>query len=37
MPEYVLILSKEADADLDRLYVDGFKRWGEEQADKYYV
>ncbi len=36
MSPYKLILSEEADADLDRLYEDGFVRWGEEQADKYY-
>jgi len=36
MSKYQLIISNEADQDLDRLYVDGYKRWGEEQADKYY-
>lgn len=36
MLKYQLVISKEADHDLDKLYVDGFKRWGEEQADKYY-
>ena len=36
MPNYRLVISKEADQDLDRLYVDGFKQWGEEQADLYY-
>ena len=29
MPKYQLVISKEADHDLDKLYVDGFKRWGE--------
>ena len=37
MSRYTLILSEEADADLDHLYEDGFIRWGEAQADKYYT
>ena len=36
MPRFTLVLTLEADQDLDNLYVDGFKRWGEEQADQYY-
>lgn len=36
MPKYKLVLSAEADQDLDRLYVDGYTQWGESQADKYY-
>ena len=36
MPGFTLVLTQEADQDLDNLYVDGFKRWGEEQADQYY-
>jgi len=34
--EYQLVVSNEADEDLDRLYVDGYRRWGERQADQYY-
>lgn len=36
MPKYLLVISNEADQDLDHLYVDGFRQWGEVQADKYY-
>ncbi|CAA6813171.1 MAG: Unknown protein [uncultured Thiotrichaceae bacterium] len=36
MSKYLLTLSQEADYDLDRLYTDGFIRWGEVQADTYY-
>ncbi len=36
MAKYLLVISQEADQDLDNLYVDGFRRWGEVQADKYY-
>ncbi len=36
MPKYRLVISAEADQDLDRLYTDGFSRWGEAQADNYY-
>ncbi len=36
MPKYLLVISKEADHDLENLYVDGFRRWGETQADHYY-
>lgn len=36
MPDHKLIISREADADLKRLYEDGFERWGEQQADLYY-
>lgn len=31
-----LVLSVEADHDLNALYVDGYQRWGMEQADRYY-
>lgn len=36
MPKYLLVISNEADQDLDNIYVDGFIQWGEVQADKYY-
>lgn len=36
MAKYKLILSKEADQDLDALYMEGCGKWGEAQADKYY-
>ena len=36
MPHHQLIISLEADADLERIYADGFERWGEQQADLYY-
>lgn len=36
MPDYSLIISQEADLDLDWLYTDGFIRWREVQADRYY-
>ena len=36
MPKYRLVISVEADQDLDRLYKDGYAQWGETQADKYY-
>lgn len=36
MPNYKLVITKEADKDLNHIYVDGFKRWGEAQADEYY-
>ena len=36
MPNYQLILAKEAETDLENIYIDGFTRWGETQADSYY-
>lgn len=36
MSKYRLILSAEADQDLNALYQEGYRKWGEEQADKYY-
>jgi len=36
MAKYKLITSIEADQDLENLYEDGFVKWGEAQADKYY-
>lgn len=33
---YRLVLTVEADQDLDALYNDGYQAWGESQADKYY-
>ena len=36
MTKYALVITVEAEYDLDNLYEDGFKRWGEAQADKYY-
>lgn len=36
MAKYTLVITTEADQDLDNLYEDGFKRWGEAQADLYY-
>lgn len=35
-PNYKLVLSLEADQDLERIYIDGYVRWGQAQADKYY-
>lgn len=29
-------ITKDAQADLDRIWRRGFKEWGECQADKYY-
>ena len=31
-----MVITVEADQDLDALYIDGYQRWGEDQADKYY-
>ena len=36
MPRYTLVITVEADQDLNNLYEDGLKRWGEAQADHYY-
>jgi len=36
MTKYVLVLSEEADQDLDNLYEEGIVKWGNAQADKYY-
>ena len=36
MPGFDLVITTEADQDLNNLYVDGFKRFGEAQADRYY-
>ncbi len=36
MPKFRLVISTEADQDLDSLYEDGYTQWGEAQADKYY-
>ena len=33
---YRLILTIEADQDLAALYEEGFRQWGEAQADIYY-
>ncbi len=36
MNRYTLVITEEADIDLNNLYVEGFLKWGEVQADKYY-
>lgn len=36
MPAFKLKISSIADKELEEIYIDGFKRWGEEQADIYY-
>jgi toxin ParE1/3/4 len=36
MTNYELVISQEADQDLDSLYEDGFKRCCESQADTYF-
>ncbi|WP_181406647.1 type II toxin-antitoxin system RelE/ParE family toxin [Alteromonas mediterranea] len=36
MKRYRLVLTNEADRDLNNLYLEGFEKWGEAQADKYY-
>lgn len=36
MTKYTLVITEEAEYDLNNLYVDSFRRWGEAQADKYY-
>ncbi len=36
MTKYKLKLSKNADQDLQNLYIEGFQQWGETQADKYF-
>ena len=36
MAKYALVITLEADRDLSNLYEEGFRKWGEEQADKYY-
>ena len=36
MTKYRLVITLEADQDLSNLYENGFKTWGELQADKYY-
>ncbi len=36
MSKYRLIISAEADHDLGSLYEEGYRKWGEEQADEYY-
>lgn len=33
---YRLVLTIEAEQDLESIYRDGFERWGEAQADQYY-
>lgn len=33
---YRLVITIEADQDLDALYNDEYQRWGEDKADKYY-
>jgi toxin ParE1/3/4 len=33
---YKLILSVEAEQDLEAIYINGYQKWGEEQADQYY-
>lgn len=34
--QYTLALTEEAAKDLELIYEEGFIKWGEEQADKYY-
>lgn len=34
--KYRLVISLEADKDLETIYEYGFKRWNEAQADRYY-
>ncbi|MDX8353994.1 type II toxin-antitoxin system RelE/ParE family toxin [Cognatiyoonia sp. IB215182] len=36
MTTLALRITKVADQDLDDLYSEGFKTWGEAQADRYY-
>nr|WP_136250314.1 type II toxin-antitoxin system RelE/ParE family toxin [Ningiella ruwaisensis] len=34
--KYQCVLSNEADQDLDAIYIEGFYKWGEKQADQYF-
>lgn len=36
MTKHNLIVTLAADQDLDDLYTEGFTKWGERQADRYY-
>ena len=36
MANFRLVLTNEAEYDLQAIYEDGFKNWGEAQADIYY-
>lgn len=36
MPNYTLVISEEADQDLELLYQEGIGKWGMAQADRYY-
>ncbi len=36
MPAFNLKISDLADKELEEIYIDGFERWGERQADLYY-
>jgi len=36
MSNYKLVITTEADRDLENLYLEGFTKWGETQADEYY-
>ena len=36
MNKHKLLITKLADQDLNDLYSEGFRTWGEEQADRYY-
>lgn len=33
---YKLVLTSEAESDLEAIYRDGYQKWGEAQADQYY-
>jgi toxin ParE1/3/4 len=36
MATYKLKISRRAEQQLEELYLDGFRRWGEKQTDDYY-
>ena len=36
MTKYRLVLSVEAERDLENLYTEGYAKWGELQADTYF-
>ena len=37
MANYRLRLTTQADKHLERIYIEGFERWGEQQADLYFT
>lgn len=36
MSKYRIVITKQADYDLNEIYEEGFNKWGETQADQYF-